>query len=353
MLKKIIGVLFLAAFINLINVSAQTDQVKSIKKGIVNGSAVSLPKPEFPAAARAVGASGAVNVQVLIDENGNVVSATAVSGHPLLRQSAEQAAQTAQFKPTLLSGQTVRVIGIIAYNFVPPSSVNKTAEDSEKKVQNEIVIGRITNLESSSSSTNTAIVNDLATDLVKPDYPAAARAIRASGTVNVKVTIDENGNIESAEAISGHPLLQAAGINAAYLSKFKPTILSGQAVKVSGIIVYKFLPPATEKSSTEETPLQNSSLLKIMNKSVLNGKAISLPKPDYPLEAKSAKAGGVVSVQVLIDEQGNVESANAVSGHELLFATSEKAARGAKFSPTLLEGVPVKVQGVIVYNFVP
>ncbi len=92
---------------------------KPISKGVVNGSALNLVKPPYPAAARAVRASGAVNVQVLIDENGNVVSASAVSGHPLLRQSAEQAARSSKFKPTLLSGQPVKVNGVIVYNFVP------------------------------------------------------------------------------------------------------------------------------------------------------------------------------------------------------------------------------------------
>lgn len=92
---------------------------KPISKGVVNGSAISLPKPPYPAAARAVRASGAVNVQVLIDENGSVVSANAVSGHPLLRQAAESAARGARFKPTLLSGQPVKVNGVIVYNFVP------------------------------------------------------------------------------------------------------------------------------------------------------------------------------------------------------------------------------------------
>ena len=92
---------------------------KPISKGVVNGSALSLPKPPYPAAARAVRASGAVNVQVLISEGGSVISANAVSGHPLLRQAAEQAARGAKFKPTLLSGQPVQVNGVIVYNFVP------------------------------------------------------------------------------------------------------------------------------------------------------------------------------------------------------------------------------------------
>lgn len=84
---------------------------------------------------------------------------------------------------------------------------------------------------------------------------------------------------------------------------------------------------------------------------VLNGKAISLPKPPYPPLARAAKASGTVVVQVLVDENGNVVSAHAVSGHPLLRAASVAAARGAKFSPTKLSGQPVKVSGVIHYNF--
>ncbi len=84
---------------------------------------------------------------------------------------------------------------------------------------------------------------------------------------------------------------------------------------------------------------------------VLNGKAISLPKPDYPAEAKAAGAEGVVIIQVMIDEQGNVMEARAVSGPRMLQEPSVNAARQAKFSPTLLQGEPVKVTGVLVYNF--
>jgi len=92
---------------------------KTISGGVLNGKAISLPKPPYPPAARAVRASGAVSVQVLIDEQGRVVSASAASGHPLLRAAAEQAARGARFSPTLLSGQPVKVSGIITYNFVP------------------------------------------------------------------------------------------------------------------------------------------------------------------------------------------------------------------------------------------
>ena len=84
------------------------------------------------------------------------------------------------------------------------------------------------------------VINGKAKNLVTPPYPLAARAVRAFGVVNVQVTIDEQGNVTSANAVDGHPLLRQAAENAARASKFNPTLLSREPVKVSGVIVYKF-----------------------------------------------------------------------------------------------------------------
>jgi TonB family protein len=118
-MKKVLFLSLILAFV--LSISAQTETPKpitSISGGVVNGKAKFLAKPIYPAAAKAVRASGAVNVQVLIDEEGNVVSASAVSGHPLLRAASENAARESKFAPTSLSGQLVKVSGVIVYNFV-------------------------------------------------------------------------------------------------------------------------------------------------------------------------------------------------------------------------------------------
>ena len=86
--------------------------------GILNGRALKLPKPEYPRAARHTGASGQVVVRVLIDVTGRVISAVATSGHPDLRKVSEEAALRAEFTPTKLGGQAVKVTGTIIYNFV-------------------------------------------------------------------------------------------------------------------------------------------------------------------------------------------------------------------------------------------
>lgn len=128
MLKKI---LFISFFFLLSNtVSAQKD-VKQITKGVINGAAVTLVKPAYPAAAQAIKASGEVKIQVTIDEEGNIISAQTISGHPLLRQAAEQAAWQSKFKPTTLEGRPVKVTGIIVYNFVvEPPPVNELEKDN-------------------------------------------------------------------------------------------------------------------------------------------------------------------------------------------------------------------------------
>lgn len=110
-------------------------------------------------------------------------------------------------------------------------------------------------------------------------------------------------------------------------------------------------PPPPRANETIEPDTKTALAGKTISGGVLNGKAISLPKPPYPPVARAAKASGTVVVQVLVDENGNVINAVAISGHPLLKAACVAAARSARFSPTKLSGQPVKVSGVINYSF--
>jgi len=92
--------------------------MEGISGGVLNGKAITLPRPEYPAVARAAKASGSVTVEVTIDEDGNVVSARSVSGHPLLQSAAVTAARQARFTPTKVSGQAVKVNGVLVYTFI-------------------------------------------------------------------------------------------------------------------------------------------------------------------------------------------------------------------------------------------
>jgi len=106
-------------------------------------------------------------------------------------------------------------------------------------------------------------------------------------------------------------------------------------------------PPPPAATPKPEIP----KVLKV-SQGVLTSKVLNLPRPNYPPLAKQIRLQGSVSIQVLIDENGKVVSAKALSGHQVLVNAAEAAALQARFSPTLLSGQPVKVSGVIIYNFV-
>lgn len=117
---------------------------------------------------------------------------------------------------------------------------------------------------------------------------------------------------------------------------------SGSNLETNRIITEVEPPPAVEVP--RKVP-------PVISKGVITGEAISLPRPAYPPIAVQSGTQGVVSVQVLIDETGKVISAKAMSGHPFLAPAAVKAAYQARFKPTRLSDQPVKVSGVITYNF--
>jgi TonB family protein len=249
-----------------------------IRGGVLNGRAISLPKPPYPEEARKDGAEGPVSVTVTIDEEGKVIEAKAaaeykVAGtvndngepemkaiHPALREAAETAARAAKFSPAKLSGQPVKITGTIVYNFVAggPEAAREISKFTITTAPNSAAVNNVPDYQGPAGESPSngmpagaipkqisgGILNGKARSLPKPEYPETAKAAGVSGAVSVQVLIDEGGNIISATAVSGHQLLRAAAVDAALQAQFAPTRLSGHPVKVSGIITYNFeLPP--------------------------------------------------------------------------------------------------------------
>jgi len=176
---------------------------------------------------------------------------------------------------------------------------------------------------------NVDIRKDLIADVAESRLPPKEISAKASDIPPVRRGVTTMIGSSDSNAAAPMPAGPGAG-----------TVVSAPA-KVS--IADEPPPPDAPKPTPPRAPISGG---------VLNGKAISLPKPAYPPIAKAAHASGTVVVQVLIDENGNVVSAHAVSGHPLLQGAAVGAARQARFSPTKLSGQPVKVTGVIQYNFV-
>jgi periplasmic protein TonB len=114
------------------------------------------------------------------------------------------------------------------------------------------------------------------------------------------------------------------------------------------IPVVKVTPSPTPKAEPIATPTPRP---RIIVSDMLPSKAIKKVQPPYPTIARTARVQGPVQVQVLISEEGRVVSASTVSGHPLLLDASVQAARQWVFTPTTLNGQPVKVSGVLTFNF--
>ncbi len=98
-------------------------------------------------------------------------------------------------------------------------------------------------------------------------------------------------------------------------------------------------------------PVKPPSQIRVAS-SVISSKIISKPAPAYPALARQARVQGAVTVEILVDEQGRVVAAQATNGHPLLRVAAQQSAFQARFSPTSISGQPVKVSGMITYNFI-
>jgi TonB family protein len=249
------------------NPNAPSQQPRGVPVGVPGGipkvdapgDAISKVQPDYPPTARQVNASGEVRVEVIIGENGRVISAKAVSGHPALRSAAEDAASKWVFKPTEAGGKPVQVKGTLSFVFnhpPPPASVPPAVETGAETSKKITVSG--------------GVLQGKATHRVQPPYPPIAKAARASGAVQVQVTISTIGEVIEANVISGHPLLRDAALQAARQWLFKPTELSGVPVKVQGILTFNFtlneepFPPFAAAKRDMKVPTNTERLAKQM-----------------------------------------------------------------------------------------
>ncbi len=183
--------------------------------GIINGRASHLPKPVYSEEARRYCADGKVEVEVLVSEDGTVISAKVISGDEFLLESSVAAAKQARFR-NKVDGPPVKVRGQLIYNFdhfskcIKVGIVNKKAILIPKPV---------------------AVRNIL--------HPSHLR-LSKDAIVNVEIVINESGNVISARATSGHPLLRSAFERSASGARFSPTNFG--PLKVKSILSYRIKP---------------------------------------------------------------------------------------------------------------
>jgi TonB family protein len=183
----------------------------------------------------------------------------------------------------------------------------------------------------------------------------AASSSAVNGERETKAVADAPTNLQDAnKSIAIKETAPSSQLNSASLIQTNLAAGAGSADMPSSTVNDKGASLATDTKTKRELTSHSSpkSSEMVISGGILTGEALKLPMPIYPKEARLANVAGVVSVEVMIDVTGKVISARAISGPMQLRQAAEQAAWQARFSPTLLSGQPLKVSGVIDYNFV-
>jgi TonB family protein len=188
---------------------------------------------------------------------------------------------------------------------------------------------------------------------VDPVYPPLALQARISGVVRLAVIIQPDGSIRHIQVISGHPLLVPAAIEAVKQWTFQPS-----AAEVTTTIEVPFILSDAAAQSLPplpgDTPRKKGSMAPSRIKVGSNVQAARLVQrvdPVYPEEARSAGVEGIVTLQIVIGNDGSVTSADPVDGNPVLWRAAADAVKQWKYQPTLLNGEPVEVQTTVPVRF--
>ncbi len=187
--------------------------------------------------------------------------------------------------------------------------------------------------------------------IVKATYPWEARDKQLQGQVWVRIQVSETGDVESAEIISGDPVLAKSAIDAVKKWKFKPFIKNGKPTPVSSKVPFSFA--FSENIRDEEAPTDTTAAIKRVRVSqgVSQGLLVYRVQPVYPVEARREGIQGQVVLRAVISKEGRIADLKLISGPKELAPAAIGAVEQWRYKPYLLMGDPVEVDTEILVNF--
>jgi len=191
----------------------------------------------------------------------------------------------------------------------------------------------------------------------KPYYPLEAAAKKLQGQVVINLHISESGNVESAEIVSGEPILAQAAADAMKEWRFKPFIKNGQTVKISYRMPFDFslkgyFPDGCAAADAAFVANSaNAARYRQVPAGVLEGRLVHKVEPQYPMLARMKHVQGTVLLYAVIGEDGRIHDLKTICGPAELVAASLEAVRQWRYRPFELDGSPVAVQTTIKVQF--
>lgn len=215
------------------------------------------------------------------------------------------------------------------------------------------------------------------TKKVKPEYPPPAAPGKLQGQVIVRIVVDENGDVESAEVTSGNPVLATVAVDAVKQWKFKPYIKNGQPVKAAIKLPFDFAPPADPSTDDASSPPEKTDGLqpKVVRIQVvpdkpdgmdlgpvppgtirlpqgaIKGQVIYRVEPTYPRQALLMRVQGTVVLRAIISKDGTIKELHVIRGDPRLSDAAVDAAKQWRYRPYIFNGEPVEVDTQITMTF--
>lgn len=302
--------------------------------------------PEYSEDARAKKIEGTVVLGLTIDHDGlpqNIQVKKSL--YPSLDQSAIETVRKWRFEPALKNGQPVSMWVSVEVYFALDSRSKEELETRAAQEREEL------------TNKANAQIYETRRRKEREEQGQEERARKqAELTRGAVLSMDRAIQIATSQ-VPGKVLACSLGRDGDKLF-YHVVIIGGDGDKTTATYVWvsaidgQILKTEKDERRENEESSSESEQTAAIRGGVLNGKATSLPQAVFPAIARQAHASGIVNVEVLISEGGEVIAAHAVSGHPLLQAAAVTAARQASFTPTRLNGEPVRVSGIIVYNFV-
>ncbi len=215
---------------------------------------------------------------------------------------------------------------------------------------------------------------------VIPEYPAVATEHHFQGDVFISVDVDERGKVKNASIIESRDkecpeclsALENAAIEAVKKWEYQPTLVDGKPVPVSSWVAFRFhfdQAPSVEILTRSEESSPNvifGSIIRMPQNpppTPVDPGKIRIPRavgeehlihrvdPQYPQMAKIAHIQGNVVLQCMIDQQGNVATVKAISGHPILIQAALDAVKQWKYKPFLINGQAVSIETTVTVTF--
>jgi TonB family protein len=305
-----------------------------VSSGVMQGLAISQPQPVYPEEAKAQHIQGVVVLHARIAKDGTVKDLQVISGPPPLIVSAIDAVRQWKYKPYLLNGEPTEVDTTVNINYT-------FGGDAEPPVQPGSTPAAGTPQASSGNQNRSTIYSRFATTIAisasNPAYPPIAKAAHVQGDVILSAVISKTGEVEDVKAIGGPPMLVGSAIEAAKQWKFQPDPTRADPTPMTATLIVHFTLDDAAK------PQGGNASMPLL---------IYRVDPEFSAEARQAKIGGVVLVNMTVNAQGIPENVHVLRG--LGHGLDEQAVEAVKqyrFKPATEDGKPVAKELNIEVNF--